>query len=145
MWYSLLISAVIFSVSLCGSCMAEKVLWAAEVSSLGKPTESIHLDIGKRYRIEAGGMINLGKWWQKSQPLANDACYEFTKSGEGLSKVETLKNSINMSVCDGTYHADHVYRSVPFTAVQSGIHFWVYDTNYDDNSGAFNVQIIELD
>jgi len=51
---------------------------------------------------------------------------------------------MNFEVCGGKYQSDHVYISQPFVAVQSGIHFWIYDTDYEDNSGEFEVEVIQV-
>lgn len=120
---------------------ADEVIWSGDVQSDGTPTQPITLTLRENYQIRASGFINLGKWIQASEKLANDSCYEFNKEKE-LQKIECLKNSQNITVCDGTYHPDHVYQSQPFTAKQNRIHFWVYDTDYDDNHGSFKVEII---
>lgn len=124
-----------------GNVHADDVIWSGEVKSDGSPTASIPLVLNQSYQIKASKALNLGKWVQNGEELANDACYEFGQS-QHQTKVESLKNSQNISVCDGTYHPDHVYQSAPFTAKQNRIHFWVYDTNYDDNNGFFHVEVI---
>jgi hypothetical protein len=123
---------------------AEKIIWNGEVNSNGNPTEAIPLQLFKKYQIKASGYVNLGKWIQNHQKLANDACYEFSEE-EKTEKLEALKNSNEISICDNKFHPDHVYQSEPFVAEQDRIHFWVYDTRYDDNSGLFKVQIIEIE
>lgn len=125
---------------------AERVFWSGKVDANGKPTDSIKLELGKEYSLKVTGEVNLGKWWQQKKPLANDACYEFSDATEPpvRTKFTTFKNSLNIQVCDGKYHPDHIYQSAPFFAVQTGIHFWIYDTNYEDNSGALDVQIIQV-
>lgn len=123
---------------------ADKVIWSGEVHSNGKPTEAIHLTNHKKYQIKANGFVNLGKWIKKSEPLANDSCYEFGKSGS-VEKLESLKNSNEISVCDGKYHPDHAYQSEPFVAKQNLIHFWIHDTDYSDNADVFQVQIVEIE
>lgn len=126
-----------------GSCKAENVIWDGQVNADGSPTLAIELILDQPYQIRARGIINLGKWWQNSQPLANDACYEFN-TPEKPTQLTTLKNSLSISVCDGKYHGDHTYLSLPFVAKQNKIHFWIDDTDYSDNSGSFQVQIIQL-
>lgn len=130
----LLLSANIF---------ADTIIWSGEVNSNGTPTTNVKLELGKKYQIKVSGMMNLGKWWKGGVPLMQDACYEFnalTKSALNPS----LKNSLNISVCNGNFHQDHLYQSLPFIAAQSAIHFWIYDTDYSDNSGALQVQVINL-
>lgn len=121
----------------------DTVVWSGKVKSDGTPTQSIKLQLGKKYQIKVSGLVNLGKWWQQGEALANDACYEFN-SHVTPHKVDTFKNSLNIPVCTGEYHPDHIYQSNPFLAIQSGIHFWIYDTNYDDNNGNFDVQVIQV-
>lgn len=123
---------------------AEKIIWQGEVSSDGEPTDSIALVNRKKYQIKVKGFVNLGKWIQGTEKLANDACYEFGLTDK-KRKWEAFKNSGDISVCDNSYHPDHTYQSEPFTAEQDRIHFWINDTYYGDNSGAFQVQVIELE
>lgn len=129
------------------NCIAqETAIWSGKLNSNGTPTKPVKLEIGQKYRIEVEGFINLGKWHQQKKALANDACFEF--SDETVPPVRTkmkcFKNSFDLSVCDGNFHEDHKYKSEPFKALQSGIHFWVYDTNYEDNSGELNVKVIQI-
>lgn len=121
----------------------DEVVWNGNVNADGEPTEIIKLTLGKKYRIKVDGTINLGKWKQQGKPLASDACYEYA-AGIEPTKILNFKNSMNISVCEGNFHENHIYESEPFTAAQSGIHFWVQDSNYDDNSGAFRAYVIEL-
>ena len=123
---------------------AEKVIWSGDLASDGEPSETITLVNNKQYQIKVQGFVNLGKWIQNKEELANDACYEFSPSGKA-EKFKSFRNSADISVCDDKYHPDHAYQSEPFTAKQNRIHFWINDTNYDDNSGFLKVQIIELD
>ena len=94
-------------------------------------------------------MINLGKWREDGEPLANDACYEFDAGTPKMvitpSKVDSFKNSMGISVCDGKFHFDHHYQSASFEAKQNKVHFWIYDTDYSDNRGALHVEVIQLD
>lgn len=127
--------------SLIANAFADEVVWKGEVNSDGSPTDTITLEIGKTYQIHASNYINLGKWVQAQNKLANDACFEFNKE-KSVTKFESLKNSLSVSVCDGSYHADHNYQSLPFTAKSNRIHFWIDDTDFDDNSGSFKVEIV---
>ena len=127
-----------------GYSYADEVIWSGDVKSDGSATASIPLILHERYQIKASQFVNLGKWVQAGEKLANDACYEFNKT-QSQEKLEFLKNSQNISVCDGSYHPDHAYQSEPFVAKQNRIHFWVYDTDYDDNNGVFHVEIIHKD
>lgn len=127
----------------CAQMHAENVVWKGDVSSNGSPTHAIPLVMHKRYQIKVNGFVNLGKWVQNGEQLASDACYEYNAE-KPTSKQESLKNSMEISVCDGQYHANHQYQSQPFVAEKNRIHFWVEDEDYEDNVGSFQVQIIEL-
>lgn len=133
-FYGLLLSYV-------GSSYADEVIWSGDIKSDGSATAPITLILHERYQIKASQFVNLGKWVQAGEKLANDACYEFNKE-TSLEKSEFLRNSQNISLCDGTYHPDHIYQSEPFVAKQNRLHFWVYDTDYDDNNGVFHAEII---
>jgi hypothetical protein len=130
----------LLSIGFC-NVYADEVIWKGHIQSDGSATVPIPLVLNEHYRIKVSQVINLGKWVQERENLANDACYEFNKE-KHLEKYESLKNSQNISVCDGTYHLDHVYQSAPFVAKQNRLLFWVSDTDYDDNNGAFYVEII---
>ena len=126
------------------SCFAESTVWEGEVNSNGIPSELIKLTLGKKYNIKVSGTVNTEKWHQGNVPLGEDACFDF---GDHLHPVpnELIKNSMGLDFCqDGLYHEDHVYESRPFVAKQNGIHFWVNDFDYSDNTGAFKLQVIEL-
>jgi hypothetical protein len=99
------------------SSYADEVVWKGKVNSDGTPTELINLNIHDQYQIKVSQSINLGKWIQANEKLANDACYEFSTKLPP-SKFESLKNSLNISVCDGEYHNNHIYLSEPFVAEQ---------------------------
>lgn len=122
---------------------ANEVIWSGTVLSDGTPTAPIALNLHENYKIKASGFINLGKFIQNKEKLANDACYEFNAEGE-TERIISIKNSLDISVCDGKYHADHVYPSKPFVAKQNRIHFWIFDTDYEDNHGELNVEIIHI-
>lgn len=131
-----------FCFNLCvGTSYADEVIWKGKVNSDGTPTELITLKPHERYQIKASGYINLGKWIQANEKLANDACYEFSQKLPP-EKLETLKNSHNLSICEGHYHSDHVYLSEPFVPKQNRIFFWISDLDYDDNSGVLDIEII---
>lgn len=123
------------------SSYADEVIWKGKVHSNGTPTELINLKNHELYQIKASQFINLGKWMQGGEELANDACFEFNAKFTP-NKNESLKNSQNISVCEGKYHDNHVYLSEPFTAKQNRIFFWIFDTDYDDNKGALEVEVI---
>lgn len=124
---------------------AATTIWKGDVNADGTPSPIVKLKLGRKYQLLVSGSINLGKWRQQGEALENDACFEFGKNEIPSSHIETFKNSLNVSVCDGEYHPNHVYQSPPFLAAQNGIHFWIYDTNYEDNSGALQVEVIELE
>lgn len=132
-----------FCISISATVTADTVLWSGDVNSDGTPSSTIKLELGKKYQIKVSGTINLGKWWKEGVPLTQDACYEFNPLA-GSTPNSSIKNSLNISVCDGDYHLDHIYRSLPFVAAQSSIHFWIHDIDYSDNSGTLQVQVIKL-
>lgn len=138
---SVLLLAGIFSIS---HVYADRVIWDGQVSAKGEPSPIVHLKEGEKYKIRVKGEVNLGKWRQQGEALAEDACYEYN-SKVAPKRLETFKNSMNIDVCQGLFHVDHIYESDYFLAVQSGIHFWVHDSNYDDNSGSFRVEVILKD
>lgn len=122
---------------------ASEVVWEGTVHSDGSPSKTISLDLHQKYQLRGSGFVNLGKWVQNREKLANDANYEFNSEGE-TEKVVSLKNSLDIPLGDGKYHADHIYQSEPFTPKQNKIHFWVYDTDYEDNNGEFKVEVLRI-
>ena len=138
--FALICSAALLSI---GSCFGQTVVWSGAINADGDPSPVINLDLGKSYKIRASGSMDLGRWWQGGKPLQNDACYGFNSMVEP-QPIESLKNSLSIGLSDGKYHSNHVYESAPFIAIQSGIHFWIYDINYNDNKGALTVEVIEL-
>lgn len=121
---------------------AENVVWNGEVDSNGVPSSFISLELGKTYQIRASGTMNLGKWWQDGKPLNEDACYEFNPEIEPIQS-DFLKNSMNVPFSVEGYNPKHVYLSKPFVAKQNGIHFWISDIDYSDNTGILKVEIIQ--
>lgn len=128
--------------SLATSAYCETIVWSGTVNANGTPSPLISLELHKEYIIKASGFVNLGKWIQNNEKLANDACYEFNNE-TSTAKVATLRNSIDISLCTGEYRPDHKYQSAPFSAKHDRIHFWVYDTTFEDNSGEFKVEIVQ--
>lgn len=125
------------------SAYGNEVVWKGTVHSDGTPTPLVSLNMHQKYQIKANGYINLGKWMQAGEKLANDPCFEFNEKFPP-EKFESLKNSQNVSVCTGTYQPDHIYLSEPFIAKQNRLFFWINDTDYEDNSGSFEVEVIKL-
>jgi hypothetical protein len=128
----------------CTNSYADTIVWQGDVLADGAPSHLIQLELGKEYQIQVSGTMNLGKWWQAGGPLTNDACYEFNDKVPP-SRIDSILNSMNIPLSDGKYHPDHVYTSKPFLAAQDGIHFWIHDSKYSDNSGALQVKVIKLD
>lgn len=128
-----------------GIAWADITQWKGKIRSDGSKTALVPLTIGNSYQLKVSGTVNLGKWHQQGKPLGSDACFEYDLQNEiSPTKMETFRNSMNISVCDGVFHPDHIYLSQPFIAAQSGIHFWIYDIDYSDNSGDLFVEVIEL-
>lgn len=134
----------------CVFCMevADTSVWHGKVNSDGTPTPSVKLNLGEKYKIKVSGKINLEKWRTGGKALENDACFEFFAIPRYQEippkKIGALKNSLNLNVCDEKYQQDHIYESKAFTAMQSGIHFWIYDTDYEDNSGELDLEVIQV-
>lgn len=122
---------------------ADEVVWTGNVNSDGTPSEAVRLNLKDTYQIKVSGFINLGKWVQQREKLANDACYEFNPEA-ATEQIISIKNSLDIAVCDGKYHPDHVYISKPFIAQQNRVHFWIFDQDYDDNHGELKVEIIQV-
>lgn len=122
---------------------SQELVWKGDVNADGTPTKSVKLILGQTYQIKVSGVINLGKWRQNGQPLVQDANYEFNTQ-VSPSAFPAIKNSMNIPIGDNKFHSDHVYLSEPFLAIQSGIHFWIYDENYEDNSGSLLVELMLL-
>lgn len=135
---------LLLALSFSANCFAEKIIWSGEVNADGTPSEPVKLVVNHNYIIRAHNAVNLGKWVKQGEPLANDACYEFSKDNDP-QKVDTLKNSLSIEICDGNYHSNHIYQSKPFKAAAEKIHFWVNDSYYDDNSGSFLLEVVEVD
>lgn len=127
-----------------GNSYADTVIWSGSVSADGTRVGPVELIPGQSYRIKVNGTMSLTKWWKAGLPLKADAVYEFNANSEP-APLYSFKNNLDVAVSDGKYHADHLYQSAPFMAVQSGIDFWIYDTDYSDNSGALEAQVIKLD
>lgn len=138
-----MIRSILVALCVAFSLSAEEVVWEGSVHSDGTPSKTISLDLTKKYQLKVSGFVNLGKWVQNREKLANDANYEFSSEGE-TEKINSIRNSLDIPVGDGKYHANHVYQSEPFTPAQNKIHFWVYDTDYDDNHGEFKVDVIRI-
>lgn len=135
-------TTILAFLSFAASVYGETIVWKGTVSARGTPSPLISLELNKEYVIKASGFVNLGKWIQNNEKLANDACYEFNND-TNTTKVATLRNSIDISLCTGEYSPDHKYQSAPFLAKHDRIHFWVYDTTFEDNSGEFQVEIVK--
>lgn len=133
----------LFCLAVAFSLRAEKLVWEGSVQSDGTPTEAIPLELTKKYRFKVSGFTNLGKWVQNREKLANDANYEFNSEG-AVEKLVSFRNSLDVPVGDGKYHSDHIYLSEPFTAKQNRVHFWMYDTDYDDNHGELKVELLHI-
>lgn len=125
------------------SLHAAENIWSGSLHSDGAPSATIPLQLNEKYQIKVSGFVNLGKWVQNREKLANDACFEFNNEGE-VEKIQSFRNSNDISVCDGKYRTDHVYTSEPFIAKQNKIHFWVYDTDYHDNTGEFKIDVLRI-
>ncbi len=118
-------------------------IWKGSLNSGGAPSPSIPLTIGKNYQIIVSGQVSLGRWSKNGKEMINDACYEFNAVGAPVL-LQSFNNSLGISVCDGKFHPNHIYQSLPFAAEKESISFWVFDTDYSDNNGAFQVQLNQI-
>lgn len=125
-------------------CFAEKVVWTGEVHSDGTPSATINLNLDKKYQFIVSGTINLGKWVEAGVPMGEDAFFEFD-GPNGPERQPAFKNSINVSLEDKTYQPSHTYKSMPFVAKNSKVHFWVDDKDYSDNKGSLQVKVVLVD
>lgn len=137
------LSTVLFA-TLCSSCFAEKIVWNGELSSDGTPSQAIPLDLDKKYQIIVSGVINLGKWVEGGVPMDEDAGFEFG-GPNGPEHQPVFKSSNEMALDTKKYNPDHTYKSIPFVAKNSKIHFWIDDKDYSDNNGSLKVQVVQLD
>jgi hypothetical protein len=126
------------------TCVADTIIWKGDVDALGTPTPMVKLVLGKKYQIKVSGTLSLGNWFKNGSKVKNDACYEFNESSQP-HLVSCFKNSLSQTVCDGKFHANHIYTSNQFIAAQSAVHFWIYDTNYEDNSGSLSVELYQIE
>lgn len=131
-----------------GLAVADTSVWHGKVSSDGSPSPSVKLTLGQNYKVKVSGKMNLGKWRTGGQALENDACFEFFANPERQdhppTKTAALRASIHIDVCGGKYQSNHTYESNPFIAAQNGIHFWIQDVDYEDNSGELDVEIVHV-
>jgi hypothetical protein len=81
--------------------------------------------------------------WRNGKRLINDACFEFNAKGYA-DPLPVFQNNLKIPVCDGTYRPSHVYRSKPFKSNGLPLFFWIYDTDYRDNSGSMFVKVVQL-
>lgn len=126
------------------ACFSQVVVWSGDVSADGTPTQAIDLKLDKKYQIIAKGTINLGKWVEAGKALGEDASYEYN-APSSPTVADNLRNSINIPLENKNFNPQHIYKSLPFVAKQSKIHFWVHDLDYSDNKGSFTVELVQLD
>lgn len=139
---------ILFLIPLClgiqNFSLADNVVWSGTVNSDGNPTKAIPLETGKQYQIKGSGVVKLGNWKKNGEELSSDPCFLFGSDPESVTKTNALRNSAEIEICDGKYRLNHVYTSFPFTATQERIHFWIHDSIYNDNTGTFAVEIVEI-
>lgn len=138
--YLFFVTAALFSAF---ELRANNLIWSGQVSAKGSQTQKIWLTAGETYVIEVSGSVQFGTW-RNGKRLINDACYEFNAKGYA-DPLPVLQNSLGIPLCDGTYRPSHVYRSQPFKANGSSLFFWIFDTDYRDNSGSMSVRIVQMD
>lgn len=120
------------------------LVWQGSVSPKGNRTPTLRLDKKSRYYIEVSRNVYFGRWQKNPRmSLVNDACYEFKARGHSVA-LPVFKNSLNVSVCHGKYHPNHIYRSALFSGNDKGIKFWIFDTDYRDNIGGLWVKVFRI-
>lgn len=118
-------------------------VWKGQLSSDGTTSPTIKLIFGQKYQIKVSGTMVFGIWSKNNKELHDDACYEFNANDIPVL-LPAFKNSLEISVCDGKYHPNHEYQSEPFIANKNEIRFWVFDTDYRDNSGELFVEVFQI-
>lgn len=141
--FAFILFASFINVAHAKSIVSNKIVWQGSVSSNGKKTSTIRLNSASRYYIEASSYVYFGKWWKNRKSLRNDACYEFN-AHPIPQPLPVFKNSMYKPVCDGKYHSNHIYRSAPFKGNNQIMKFWIFDTDYRDNSGSLRVKIYRV-
>lgn len=111
------------------------------VASNGKRTEGYAVRIDRYYYIVVSGSTYFSRRGGPGRRLMNDACYEFNSKPRPVP-LPVFNNNHNINVC-GQYSSKHVYRSNPFMPNRA-LQFWIYDTEYSDNSGNLRVDVYEL-
>jgi len=144
-WGSLFATVLYVLASIAGleSAVAQQQVWAGNVSSLGRSIQAFNLRPRLRYYIVVSRNVYFGRWSVNGRSLLNDACYEYNAKGRPDS-LPVFKNSFNIPVCDGRYRSSHVYRSAPFVYSGGALRFWIFDTDYRDNSGSMYVQVFRV-
>ncbi len=112
------------------------------VPSDGRPVTLDGLEVGGSYQLRVSGSMTFGRWAATGATLRNDACYEYDAKGFP-DPLTVFQNSFDVVVC-GLYRSDHVYLSAPFVAPSQRLVLWVFDTDYRDNDGALDVEIIPI-
>ncbi len=122
---------------------ADRLVWTGNVDSRGQRITSPQLVAGNKYYIVVRGTLSEGTWYVNGNTLLNDACYEFNAQGSP-QVLSIFQNSQGIIVCDNQYHPDHIYCSAYFDSNGQPISFWIFDTDYRDNSGSLQVEIYEV-
>jgi hypothetical protein len=112
------------------------------VPSDGRPVTLDGLQVGGTYQLRVSGTMVFGRWPATGRTLQNDACFEYAAKGYP-DPLTTFQNSFGVIVC-GPYRSDHTYVSAPFVAPSERLVLWVFDTDYRDNGGVLDVEIIPV-
>ncbi len=95
------------------------------------------------YYLVVSGSAYFSRYDRPGGQLMNDACYEFNSKPRPVP-MDVLKNNQNVNVCNSRYNRNSQYRTKPFIP-KGPLRFWIFDTDYRDNSGGLRVDVYRLD
>lgn len=138
-WHLAALPALVLALML-GAASAQPL--SAYVPATGQTARVDGLVPGASYQLRISGWMTFGIWSRNGRTLQNDACYEFAAKGYP-DPLPVLNSDLGTIQC-GPYDASHVYTSATFTAPSSSLSFWVFDSDYRDNSGALLVELLPV-
>ena len=116
-------------------------IWSGALASNGGVIATTRLQHGQRYQVRIAGAVHFGTWKPTKRALKNDACFEFN-SGRGAVSLPIIQNSHGLNFCARGYSARHVYQTQLIYGDGRALTLRVFDTDYRDNYGSFNVQVV---
>lgn len=124
--------------------MGDTYVAREQVYDNNRIVDSIVLNSADRYFITVEGTMYFDKRQFDGALHTSDPCYNTTNMHNGEKpKIENMfRNSMNISVCNDSYHGSHFYRSRPFMGNNEIIRFGIAGHNYTRNGvGIFEVKI----